>query len=78
MPPLNNTVEHGRKVSDIIKLWGAVTDDRERIALTVLAEKVAGVSKVVDEMVWVESVSGMVFEPSARETVDDPGPTKRR
>jgi CBS domain-containing protein len=52
----------------VVTLHGCITDERERAALTVLAENVPGVTKVVDEMVWIEPLSGMVLEPNAGET----------
>jgi CBS domain-containing protein len=61
----------------IVKLSGCITDDRERTALTVLAENVPGVKKVIDELVWVEPLSGMVLEPSERESADNPDRTTR-
>jgi CBS-domain-containing membrane protein len=47
----------------IVALGGTITDERERIALRVAAENVAGVKSVVDRLVWVEPLSGMVIEP---------------
>jgi CBS domain-containing protein len=61
----------------IVTLSGCITDDRERIALSVLAENVPGVKKVVDELIWVEPLSGMVLEPSAREAAENPDRTTR-
>lgn len=55
---INIAVKNG-----VVELTGCLTDDRERAALIVLAENVAGVKKVVDQMVWVEPLSGMVIEP---------------
>jgi CBS domain-containing protein len=46
----------------VVTLSGAVTDERERRALRVAAENIPGVKKVVDQLVWVEPVSGMVVE----------------
>jgi CBS domain-containing protein len=60
-----------------VKLNGCITDDRERTALTVLAENVPGVKKVIDELVWVEPLSGMVLEPSLREAAENPDRTTR-
>jgi hypothetical protein len=42
-------------------LWGAITDDRERKALIVLAENIPGVKEVHDHLVWVEPMSAMAF-----------------
>lgn len=55
----------------VVTLHGCIIDNRERAALTVLAENVPGVAKVVDEMVWIEPLSGMVLEPNA--TKSGPG-----
>jgi CBS domain-containing protein len=44
----------------VVTLSGAVTDERERGALRITAENIAGVKKVVDELVWIEPMSGMV------------------
>jgi len=53
-------------VSDgVVKFTGALTDERERLALRVAAENIAGVKKVEDHLVWVEPASGMVIEPPA-------------
>lgn len=48
----------------VIDLYGAITDERERSALRVLAENVPGVKDVRDHLVWIEPLSGMVIEPS--------------
>jgi len=50
------TVEDG-----VVDLYGTLTDDRERTALKVAAENVAGVTAVRDHLVWVEPNSGMVI-----------------
>lgn len=44
----------------VVKLSGALTDEREREALRVAAENIPGVKKVVDDLVWIEPVSGMM------------------
>ncbi|MBZ0140533.1 MAG: BON domain-containing protein, partial [Pseudorhodoplanes sp.] len=46
----------------IVTFTGSVFDERQRRALHVLAENVAGVKGVHDHMVWIEPVSGMVIE----------------
>ena len=46
-----------------VELRGCITDEREREALKVLAENVPGVTQVIDQLVWVEPLSGMVLEP---------------
>ncbi len=44
-----------------VELYGCITDDRERTALQVLAEKIPGVKTVRDHLVWVEPVSGFII-----------------
>jgi CBS domain-containing protein len=52
------------KVEDgVVELLGAVTDERQRLALRVLAENTAGVRRVVDHLVWVEPMSGIALDP---------------
>ncbi len=46
----------------IVELRGAITDERERMALRVAAENVPGVKGVRDQLVWVDLVSGMVID----------------
>jgi CBS-domain-containing membrane protein len=45
----------------VVQLWGAITDERQREALTIAAENVPGIKAVEDHLVWVEPTSGMVF-----------------
>lgn len=47
--------------SGTVELYGAITDERERVALRVLAENIPGVKAVRDNIVWVEPVSGLVI-----------------
>ena len=49
-----------RVENGVVELNGAVTDDRERPALRVLAENVPGVKEVRDRLTWVEPLSGFV------------------
>jgi CBS domain-containing protein len=42
----------------VVELSGVITDERERRALIVVAENVAGVKQVHDHLVWVEPMSG--------------------
>ena len=49
-----------RVENGVVELHGAVTDDRERPALRVLAENVPGVKEVRDRLTWVEPLSGFV------------------
>ncbi len=45
----------------VVDLYGTVTDERERTALIVAAEGVAGVKAVRDHLVWIEPTSGLVI-----------------
>jgi CBS domain-containing protein len=49
----------------VVKLSGALTDERERQALRIAAENIPGVRKVEDHLVWIEPNSGIVVEPPA-------------
>jgi CBS domain-containing protein len=49
-----------RVENGVVELRGAVTDDRERPALRVLAENMPGVKEVRDHLTWVEPLSGFV------------------
>jgi CBS-domain-containing membrane protein len=51
----------------IVELRGSITDERERAALRVACENVAGVKSVVDHLIWVEPLSGMVGQPPEEE-----------
>jgi CBS domain-containing protein len=53
----------------VATLSGTIFDDRERAALKVLAENVAGVRAVHDELVWVEPNSGLAIGPENRPVV---------
>jgi CBS domain-containing protein len=53
----------------IVELWGAVTDERERQAIVIAAENLAGVREVRDHMVWVDPSSGMAFYSPADDAV---------
>jgi CBS domain-containing protein len=44
-----------------VELFGTVSDERERLAVKVAAENIAGVKTVRDHLVWVEPNSGLVF-----------------
>jgi CBS domain-containing protein len=55
-PQVNVVVRDG-----VVELWGAITDDRERQGLIVIAENVPGVKAVHDHLVWIEPVSGFVL-----------------
>ncbi len=60
-PDINVVVRNG-----VVELWGVITDERERQALVVAAENIAGVKEVHDHLVWVEPISDMAF-PSAED-----------
>jgi CBS domain-containing protein len=51
-----------RVENGVVELRGAVTDDRERPALRVLAENMPGVKEVRDCIAWVEPLSGFVVQ----------------
>jgi CBS domain-containing protein len=51
----------------IVELWGTILDERKRQALRVVAENVPGTRQVKDHLVWVEPMSGMVFEAPDQE-----------
>ena len=46
----------------VVKLSGALTDERERQALRVAAENIAGVKKVEDHLIWIEPNTGVIVE----------------
>lgn len=50
-------VKHG-----IVTLTGVVLDDRQISAVEVAAENIPDVTKVINEIVWLEPVSGMVVD----------------
>ena len=54
---LSITVKDG-----VVDLNGVVLEEREREALRVVAENVAGVKAVEDHLVWIEPLSGIVIE----------------
>jgi CBS-domain-containing membrane protein len=56
-----NAVVH----NGVVELWGMIIDERQREALKVAAENIAGVKAVNDHLVWVEPTSGMTIEPQA-------------
>ncbi len=51
----------------VVELWGTILDERERQAVRVAAENVPGVKGVKDHLVWVEPMSGVMFEPPSEE-----------
>src|SRR5271166_1095126 len=50
-----------------VELWGTITDERERQAITVAAENVPGVKGVRDHLVWIEPNSGAVIYSASDE-----------
>jgi CBS-domain-containing membrane protein len=44
----------------VVKLSGALTDERERQAIRVAAENIAGVKKVEDHLIWIEPNTGVI------------------
>jgi CBS domain-containing protein len=56
---MTNVVVH----AGVVELWGVIADERQREALKVAAENIAGVQAVKDHLVWVEPTSGIVIEP---------------
>jgi len=48
----------------VVELHGAILDERERLALRVMAENTPGVKKVEDHLFWVDIVSGTAFGPT--------------
>ena len=55
---LSITVKDG-----VVDLNGVILEEREREALRVVAENVAGAKAVEDHLVWIEPVSGIVIDP---------------
>jgi CBS domain-containing protein len=47
----------------VVTLSGSIFDDRARPAALIAAENVAGVKSVIDEVMWIEPMSGMVVLP---------------
>jgi CBS domain-containing protein len=46
----------------VVKLSGALTDERERQAIRIAAENIAGVKQVEDHLVWIEPNTGVIVE----------------
>ena len=46
----------------VVELWGTILDERQRDALKVAAENIAGVKAVKDHLAWIEPLSGTVVE----------------
>jgi CBS domain-containing protein len=52
-------------IDGVVKLSGAILDERQRHALRVAAENIPGVKKVEDHLVWIEPMSGTAIEAPA-------------
>lgn len=50
----------------IATLSGVIFDERERLAARVAVENVTGVKDVIDELTWVDPMSGMTLSPPER------------
>jgi len=48
-------------IDGVVALDGTILDERERAALCVIAENAPGVKGIRDQLVWVDSVSGIVI-----------------
>ncbi len=46
----------------VVKLSGALTDERERRAIRIAAENIPGVKKVEDYLIWIEPNTGLIIE----------------
>ena len=46
----------------VVKLSGALTDERERQAIRIAAENIPGVKKVEDHLIWIEPSTGVIIE----------------
>jgi CBS domain-containing protein len=51
-------------IDGVVVLEGSIMDDRDRAAMKVVAQNVAGVRAVRDELTWVEPMSGATFGPT--------------
>jgi CBS domain-containing protein len=69
---LDITVRNG-----VVDLWGTITDERERQALIVAAENVAGVKAVHDHLAWVDTTSGSVIPAAYEAGVETRQPQQR-
>jgi CBS domain-containing protein len=46
----------------VVKLKGALTDERQRQAVRIAAENIPGVKKVEDHLIWIEPNTGVIVE----------------
>lgn len=61
----------------VVTLEGTILDERQRVALKVVAENTPGVKQVIDHMVWIEPMSGLVLRsPEDRQPGDDDADNK--
>lgn len=67
---VNVTVRNGN-----VELWGTITDEKQRQALTVLVENVPGVKSIADHLAWVEPMSGLCIDAPERAAVPVGGVT---
>jgi CBS domain-containing protein len=44
----------------VVELWGNIFDEREREALRVMAQNLAGVTGVHDHLIWIDPASGFI------------------
>lgn len=54
-----------RVENGVVTYFGSIQDERERTALHVIAENIAGVKNIRDELVCIEPMSGAVIDRSA-------------
>jgi CBS domain-containing protein len=57
----------------IVQFWGVISDDRQRDALRVMVENIAGAKGMKDNLIWVEPMSGLVIE-SPEDQAERPAP----
>jgi CBS domain-containing protein len=57
-----------------VELWGSIFDERERQAVRVVVENVAGVKSVKDHLVWTDPMSGKSFEGQGEQPGQSAGP----
>jgi CBS domain-containing protein len=65
-PPIGVIARDG-----VVELWGTLSDERQRQALIVAAENVAGVKEVHDHLIWV-GLSGMASPSAENEPKAEP------
>ena len=50
-------------VDGVVELLGVITDERTRQAVQVLAENTPGVRDVINNLIWIEPMSGVPIDP---------------